>query len=167
MRAAVALACLAMTATACTDTVAGTASPASDVTPSSTNADVFAGLNACQLVEQLTSGQGFGPGENISRRNECDATKFDFATYGLALDPVQGLTEFAAANDSVVNLSINGRNAMQANIPTGGCAIAIQVTEHARAMVTVSMSRYSQEAEACPNAKTFAEKVEPLLPKAQ
>ncbi|NYI88333.1 hypothetical protein HNR02_001656 [Amycolatopsis endophytica] len=130
-------------------------------------ADVFAGLNACQVVEQLTTGQGFGPGENISRRNECDATKDDFATYGLALDPVQGLTEFAAANDGEVSLSVNERNALQANIPTGGCAIAMEVGDHARAMVTVSMARYSQDSEACPNARAFAEKVEPLLPQSR
>ncbi|MDQ0378089.1 DUF3558 domain-containing protein [Amycolatopsis thermophila] len=118
-------------------------------------------------MEQLTADQGFGPGENISSRNECDVTKYDFATYGLALDPVQGLPEFAAANEGEVSLSVNGRDALQANIPTGGCAIAIAVTEHARAMVTVSMARYSQDSEACPNAKAFAEKVEPLLPKAR
>lgn len=160
-------ACVAVSLTACTSTVPGTASPASGTVPSSTAADVFANLNACQLLEQLTAGQGFGPGENISRRNECDALKPEFGTYGLALDPVQGLSEFATTNTAVANISINGRDAMQADIPTGGCAIAIEVTEHARAMVTVSMSRYSENAQACANAKAFAEKVEPLLPQAR
>ncbi|NIH77545.1 DUF3558 domain-containing protein [Amycolatopsis viridis] len=161
------LTCLAFTTASCTSTVSGTPSPAPSASSVPANSDVFAGLNACQIVEQITAGQGFGPGENISRRNECDVTKFDFGTYGLALDPVQGLTEFARANANVVTLTVNEREAMQANIPTGGCAIAVKVSEHARALVTVSMSRYSQNAEACSNAKSFAEKIEPLLPKGQ
>ncbi|NIH77543.1 DUF3558 family protein [Amycolatopsis viridis] len=158
--------CLAAAVSGCTSTVAGSASPATTrTTPTTpTAADVFAGLNACRVLEQLTAGQGFGPGENISRRNECDVLKPGFGSYGLALDPVQGLIEFAATNKTVVNTTINGRNAMQANIPTGGCAIAIEVGEHARAMVTVAMSRISEDPQSCPSARALAEKLEPLLP---
>ncbi|WP_027931623.1 DUF3558 domain-containing protein [Amycolatopsis thermoflava] len=158
-------ACLLLAAGACNSTVAGTASPA----PTSVNpgADVFAGLNACQVLERLTAGEGFGPGENISRRNECDVLKPEFGTYGLALDPVQGLDEFASSNSGVVTLTINGRDAMQANFGAAGCAVAVEVAEHARAMVTVSMARTSEGAQACPNAVTFAEELEPLLPKVQ
>ncbi|MDQ0378084.1 DUF3558 domain-containing protein [Amycolatopsis thermophila] len=64
-----------------------------------------------------------------------------------------------------MNISINGREAMQANTSTGGCAVAVEVTEHARALVVATMSDAGQDAQACPNARTFAERLEPMLPK--
>ncbi|MDQ0378085.1 DUF3558 domain-containing protein [Amycolatopsis thermophila] len=158
------IACIASLLTGCTSMVTGTASPAT-TTNATTEADAFAGLKACQLLEQLNAGQGFNPGENKTRRNECGALKPGFASYSLVLDPVQGLEEFAATNTGVVNTSINGRDAMQADIPTGGCAVAIKVAEHARAMALVTMVRASEDAQACPNARALAERVEPLLPK--
>ncbi|MDQ0378087.1 DUF3558 domain-containing protein [Amycolatopsis thermophila] len=166
MKAGSFVACLALVATACTSTVAGTASPA-PTTSTTKQADVFANLNACRLLDQLNAGQGFNPGENKSNRNQCIATKPEFATYGLVLDSVQGLTEFAVTNAGVVNTSINGRNAMQAGIPTGGCVVAMEVGEHASALVLVTMSDAGQDAQGCPNAESFAERVEPLLPKLQ
>ncbi|NIH84661.1 hypothetical protein [Amycolatopsis granulosa] len=54
------------------------------------------------------------------------------------MDPLQGLREYAAANDSVVETSVNGRDALQAPIRLGGCAVVIEVGEHARAMVQVT-----------------------------
>ena len=159
--------CLALAVTGCTSTVTGTATPATDSTPTATSTDVFVGLNACQLLDQLNSGQGFNPGENKSRRNQCIATKPEFATYGLILDSVQGLAEFANTNTNVADISVNGRKAMKAGIPTGGCAIAVEVTDHASALAMVTMSRASEDSQACPNAQAFAERVEPLLPRAQ
>ncbi|WP_020416563.1 DUF3558 family protein [Amycolatopsis sp. ATCC 39116] len=156
-------ACLLLAAGACTSTVVGTASPAP--TSATASADVFAGLNACQVLEQLTAGEGFGPGENISRRNECDVSKSGFGTYGLALDPVQGLREYRETNDAVTEVSVNGRNALQADIPTGGCAIAIEVGEHARALVQVALVTSPRDPQACVDAQALAEKLEPLLPK--
>lgn len=153
---------LVLTTAACTSTVAGTASPAP--TSATARADVFAGLNACQVLDQLTAGEGFNPGENKSRRNECGATKPEFGTYGLALDPVQGLREFAEFSDDEVETSVNGRAALQALMPLGGCAIVIEVSEHARAMVQVSLSS-NDDQQACVDAQAFAEKLEPLLPK--
>ncbi|MDQ0376351.1 DUF3558 domain-containing protein [Amycolatopsis thermophila] len=153
---------LALTTTACTSTVTGTASPAP--TSSQASSDVFAGLNACRVLEQLTTGQGFEPGENISRRNECDVTKPGVSTYGLALDPVQGLREFAATSAGVVETSVNGRAALQAPITLGGCAVVIEVGEHARAMLQVSLAS-NDDQQACVDAQALAEKLEPLLPK--
>ncbi|MDQ0376347.1 DUF3558 domain-containing protein [Amycolatopsis thermophila] len=167
VQAVAGFACLAVAATACTSRVAGTASPAPSAgpSPSATYADVFAGLNACQVLDQLTAGQGFNPGENKSRRNECGATKPDFGAYGLALDPVQGLREFAETTEGVVETSVNGRAALQAPIPLGGCAIVIEVGEHARAMVQVSLISGPRDPQACVDAQALAEKLEPLLPK--
>ncbi|OXM62235.1 MULTISPECIES: DUF3558 domain-containing protein [Amycolatopsis] len=155
--------CLALATTACTTTVVGTASPAPSA--SVANSDVFAGFNACQVLDQLVAGQGFNPGENKSRRNECGATKREFGTYGLALDPTQGLGEFAQTNDAVQSVSVNGRDAMQADIPTGGCAIAVEVGEHARAVVLATLITGPRDPQACVDAQALAEKLEPLLPK--
>ncbi|GHE93504.1 hypothetical protein GCM10017786_27840 [Amycolatopsis deserti] len=157
-------ACLALATAACTSTVTGTPSPAAGASPT-VHADVFAGLNACRVLEQLTAGQGFGPGENISRRNECDVSKSRFGTYGLALDPVQGLREYREANDAVTETSVNGRDALQAAIPTGGCSLAVEVGEHARAMVQVALISSPRDPQACVDAQALAEKLEPLLPK--
>ncbi|WP_208401527.1 DUF3558 domain-containing protein [Amycolatopsis viridis] len=160
------IACLALAATACTSTVAGTASPA-PASAGTANADVFAGLNACVVLDQLVQGEGFSPGENKSRRNECGATKPGVSTYGLALDPVQGLREFTETNDSVVRTSVNGRDALQAPIRLGGCAIVVEVGEHARAMVQVALATGPRDPQACVDAHALAEKLEPLLPKPQ
>jgi len=163
-RGAGALACLAGILAGCTSTVSGTATPAPTSEPARSE-DVFAGLNACQVLDDLYAGEGFEPGENKSRRNECGVLKPGFGSYGLALDPAQGLAEFAATNEGVVDTTVNGRPAMLANFFGGGCAVAMEVTEHARALVTVNMSRARDDAQACPNAQSLAERVEPLLPK--
>ncbi|MFD4251797.1 DUF3558 domain-containing protein [Amycolatopsis thermoflava] len=158
-----AAACLALSTAGCTSTVSGTPSPAPS-TSTAPSADVFAGLNACQILDQLNAGQGFNPGENKSARNQCVALKPDFASYALALDSAQGLAEFATTNTGVETISINGRDAMQAVTSTAGCAVAIGVGEHARALVVVTMVRASEDAQRCPNARALAERVEPLLP---
>ncbi|NIH81626.1 DUF3558 family protein [Amycolatopsis viridis] len=164
VREAVALTAIVFAAAACTATVAGTASPAPE-TSSQQRPDVFAGLNACRVLDQLNAGQGYQPGENKTRRNECDATKPGVKGNALALDPVQGLDEFAARNKGVVDLTINGRRAMQADIPTGGCAIAVEVGEHARALVLMTLATGPDDPQACVDAKALAERLEPLLPK--
>ncbi|GAB3576130.1 hypothetical protein GCM10027445_39710 [Amycolatopsis endophytica] len=164
-QALAAVAGVVLALSACTSTVAGTASPAPGASSDPTTSDVFAGLDACRILDQLNAGQGFNPGENKSARNQCVALKSGFASYALALDPVQGLSEFAATNTDPLAISINGRDAMQANTPSGGCAIAIGVGEHARALVVATMVRFEENAQACPNAKAFAERVEPLLPR--
>ncbi|GHF09657.1 hypothetical protein GCM10017786_49000 [Amycolatopsis deserti] len=155
---------MALAAAACTNTVNGLEAPASSV-PTTRSTDVFNGLDACQLLDQLNTGQGFNHGENKSARNQCVALKSGFATYALALDSVQGLSEFATTNTGVVETSINGRDAMQANTSASGCAIAIGVGEHARALVIATMVRFEDNQQACPNARSLAERVEPLLPK--
>src|SRR5690242_11373883 len=73
---AVVLATVAALALAgCSNTTPGTASPSTGASGTSTtstaNANVFSALNACQVLDHLLTGQGFDPGENISRRNEC------------------------------------------------------------------------------------------------
>ncbi|NIH86170.1 DUF3558 family protein [Amycolatopsis granulosa] len=167
IRTVAGIACvLGTVVTACTSTVSGSPSPAPVVPPISRpgSSDVFAGLDACRLLDQLNAGQGFNPGENKSRRNQCTASKLDFATYSIALDATQGLREFAATNTGVREISVHARKAMEADISTGGCAVAVEVADRALALVLVTMARGSEDAQGCPNARSFAEKLEPLLP---
>ncbi len=119
---------------------------------------------ACQVLDQLNSGQGFNPGDNISRRNECTATKPGLGSNGLALDPVQGLAAFKQVNPESIDITVNGRKALQEQNPLG-CTIAFEVSEHARVLAQMAMSQPERNAEACPLAHDLAERVEALLPK--
>nr|WP_208407125.1 DUF3558 domain-containing protein [Amycolatopsis granulosa] len=159
---------MAVAVAGCTSSVAGAPAPApatSPAGPTEKNQDVFGGLSACQVLDQLNAGQGFRPGENISRRNECTATKSGFGGIGLALDPAQGLPEFRASDPSATEMSINGRRVLQAHTLAGTCSVAIEVGQHSRAMVTVTMASSHDDAQACSNAQNWAERLEPLLPK--
>ena len=80
---------------------------------------------------------------------------------------LERLREYRETNDAVTEVSVNGRNALQADIPTGGCAIAIEVGEHARALVQVALVTSPRDPQACVDAQALAEKLEPLLPKVQ
>ncbi|NIH81629.1 DUF3558 domain-containing protein [Amycolatopsis viridis] len=163
VRQAVAVNAIVFATAACTATVAGTPLPASGASATPT-ANLFATLNACQVLDRLNAGQGYAPGENKTRRNECTATKPGAATDSLALDPVQGLNEFAQRNAAAVQTSINGRPAMQADMPLGGCAVAVEVGEHARALVLMTLATGPDDPQACVDAKALAERLEPLLP---
>lgn len=154
----------AVAVTGCSSTTPGNPLPSTSTT-STASANVFGSLNACQVLDQLLAGQGFDPGANISRRNECDASKLDFGTYGIALDPGQGLSEYATDNPGAATKSINGRNALQAKPSAALCEFALQVGQHARALATATMAKSTDNAQACPSAKLLAEKLEPLLPK--
>ncbi|MFD2419013.1 DUF3558 family protein [Amycolatopsis pigmentata] len=170
-RVAVLATVAALGLTGCSSTTPGTAFPSTGATSTGTtttgNANVFSALNACQVLDQLLTGQGFDPGENISRRNECDASKLNFGTYSIALDPARGLSEYRTENSGAMTTTINGRNALQAKPSAAMCEFALEVGQHARALATATMAESTANAQACPSAKQLAEKLEPLLPKDQ
>nr|WP_243869635.1 DUF3558 domain-containing protein [Amycolatopsis granulosa] len=150
----------------CTATVPGTASPAASSTPASANnGDPFSGMVACQVLDQLNAGQGYNPGDNISHRNECTATKPGLGSNGIALDPLQGLAEFKEVNPEATATTVNSRRALEVFHKVGGCAIAFEVGEHARVLINVAMAMPERNAEACPLAHDLASRAEPLLPK--
>ncbi|TVT31543.1 DUF3558 domain-containing protein [Amycolatopsis rhizosphaerae] len=168
--------CVAVVLVGCSSTTSGTPMPLTSIAgpstsgpdTSSTSANVLANLNACQVLDQVLAGQGFNPGENKSRRNECGALKPGYGDFDLSLDPVQGLAEFTRTDLDAIKIDINGRNAMQATEELGGgCSVAMEVSAHARAVVGVTMSSPSQDSLACSNARQLAQRVEPLLPKGQ
>lgn len=126
---------------------------------------MFAGLNACELLDRLNEGQGFRPGRNISKRNECTATKMEYGANGLALDPAQGLQEFQAENPGATETTVNGRKALQAKGTSGACSTAIEIGPQARVLADVVMASAHDDDKACPESQALAERVEPLLPK--
>ncbi|MEV5297080.1 DUF3558 domain-containing protein [Amycolatopsis methanolica] len=126
---------------------------------------MFADMNACQILDQLNAGQGFERGRNISKRNECTASKYEYGANGLALDPVQGLAEFRQTDPGASEITINGRKALEVFGEIGGCAIAVEVGPHARALINVNMASPRNNPQACPDARSLAERVEPLLPR--
>ncbi len=147
--------------------VPGSASPADAVPSTTTSANVFGTMNACQVLDQLLAGQGFDPGQNKSARNQCTASKLEFGTYGLTFDQSQNLADFAASNPGATQTAVNGRNAMQALPTPGMCVYALEVGQNARATAGVNMAYPKDNAKACPNAKQLAERLEALLPKDQ
>lgn len=159
----------AVAVTGCSSTTDGNPSPSTDSaapsTTSTADGNVFGTLNACRVLDQLLAGQGFDPGDNESTRNECDASKLDFGTYSVALDPTQGLADFAASNPGATQTTINGRNAMQAQPTPTMCVYALEVGQKARALAMATMAYTTDDAQACPNAQQLAERLEPLLPK--
>ncbi|NIH81925.1 DUF3558 domain-containing protein [Amycolatopsis viridis] len=125
--------------------------------------DPFGGMVACQVLDQLNASQGFNPGDNISHRNECTATKPGLGSNGLALDPVQGLAEFRRTDPQAIDTNVSGRRALQVQNPLD-CTIAFEVSEHARVLAQMAMSMPERNAEACPLAHDLAVRVEALLP---
>lgn len=97
--------------------------------------------------------------------DEGSASKYEYGANGLALDPVQGLAEFRQTDPGATEMSINGRNAPEAFGEIGGCAIAVEVGPHMRAVINVNMASPRNNPQACPDARELAERVEPLLPK--
>lgn len=155
-----------LTLAACSTTTMGHASPSTaSATTSTTPANPFGTMQACQILDQLLAGQGFEPGSNKSARNQCIASKLYFGTYAVVLDPEQGLDEFSTQNPGAVSTQINGRNAMRDEPVPGMCAFALEVSRSARALVVATMPDPKDRAQACPNAKQLAERLEPLLPK--
>lgn len=135
------------------------------ITPTTTSAPgsrgVFSGMNACTALDSLVAGKAFEPGENKTSRNECHAAGKDMAV-GLALDPGQGLRAFNENEPNSTSTNINGRKALRASTDHGECDIAIEVGPSERAVVFVTL--YDPDADACPAARQYAEKLEPELP---
>ncbi|GAB3584892.1 hypothetical protein GCM10027445_61670 [Amycolatopsis endophytica] len=147
----------------CASTVNGSPSPDPQAAAPSGSADLGA-LDACTILNQLLTGQGFDPGERKTVRNECVATKIDSGARGIALDPAQGLAEYPAQVPGAVPVEVNGRKALQ-GAPTGdsSCEVALAVGENARALVTAVISG-TAHAQVCAAAQELAADLEPLLP---
>ncbi|WP_216215575.1 DUF3558 domain-containing protein [Amycolatopsis aidingensis] len=134
--------------------------------PSAEALHIFDTMNACTMLDDILSGQGFKPGENKTARNECHASKTQYGAVAIALDPVQGMAEFRKTDPSAVETQINGRPALRSYRPADACDIAMKVAENARAIIGTTITQgYGRDA--CAEAKKYAKQLEPMLPKVQ
>jgi hypothetical protein len=117
------------------------------------------------LLDALVDGQGFDRGENKTARNECVTGKEQYGAVSVALDPTQGLSEFKQRHPQANRILINGRDAMEFSESTGTCIVAVAVGNSQSARInTVSVDT---EADFCPEARKYAEELEPKLPDVQ
>jgi hypothetical protein len=163
------LACLASVGvTACTVDEPGSAlpspettSPTSSTTSSSTTSP-FIQMDACDVLDKLLKGQGFPKGENKTTRNECVTTKQEYGAVSLVLTANQGLSEFKRKNPKAIDISVNGRQSARLVDYPGTCMIAMKVGQNASVRVdTISVDT---DVDFCPEAKRYAEALEPSLP---
>ncbi|WP_216215576.1 DUF3558 domain-containing protein [Amycolatopsis aidingensis] len=142
--------------------------PTNNATSAPTNqpGDALASMDACTVLEELLAGQGFGPLESKTARNECGATKIRYGGVGLALAPTQNLAEFAATTPGATSFQINGRDAMEGEGQAGSCLVAMAVGEKARVMTSMNAVG-SSGIDECAEARKYAKQLEPMLPKVQ
>jgi hypothetical protein len=126
-------------------------------------------LKACDVLDEALEGQGFKPAvaEKAGGDNGCDTNKSQFGTVGLALQPDLGIDDLNADPSKQYTGKINGRPSIQIRDgvgSSGNCAIAIEVTENSRALLSSVLSSGTTD-EACAFVTEVAKKVEPQLPK--
>lgn len=82
---------------------------------------------------------------------------------GLDLSDELGLQDLRTSNYDVTDLTVKGRKAKQLEDSSGGCQVAVGVTNHSRILFTVTLNSGSAD-KACSIAKTLAEDAAPKLP---
>lgn len=166
-----ALATAAMVLPACTEESAGTpaSAPAGHQGPSATPANVFAGLEACDLLRPITNAQGFEPPqpEDYESENGCGAEKPRYGGVSLYLVDKAGIADVkpTTRGGHLTDTQIGGRDARQlaGDGDEGACYIAISVTNTARATVGEVIGGTTQQA--CQDTRAIAEQVAPKLPR--
>jgi hypothetical protein len=160
----------AVTLTGCSTDEPGNALPATTGTSPSRAAagesaeQVFSGLVACDLLDELLSGKGYNPGENKSTRNECTTVKSGFGAYSITLTPNQGLEQLRNNYPDAEDIEIQGRPALRA-VKDEICTVSMKVSKDARA--TVYASYIVSKKSPCPMAEELAKELEPKLPDVQ
>ncbi|UJW28688.1 hypothetical protein L3Q67_25840 [Saccharothrix sp. AJ9571] len=141
-----------------------TAAATSNVTPPASLRD----LNACSILDNALEGKDFPRAEDsdIGSNNGCRSNKMGNST-ALDLDDQQGVDDVRAAPARIHDGSINGRRILQVkeNGGTEGmCQIMLEVSTESRAMVTVTFGSRGDTDQACAEALSTAEAIEPQLP---
>lgn len=158
----------------CTTENRGSPTPSSQA-PSSDNGkssepskDVFADLKACDLLEPITSAQGFDPTEveTYQSDNGCGTSKARYGSVSAYLVPNAGIADLKVDGGTKSPTTIDGRDAVElkGNAGKGSCMIGISVTATSRATVSIAMSS-SENDEACAAVRPMAEQIAPKLPR--
>ncbi len=166
---------LTLVVSACDSKVGGTpqaadtpSSSTSSAAPTGTSSsDPFAGLNPCDVVDQVMAGEGFpaaAPG-TVDRERSCASNKPGDATIGVALQDNAGYDQSIPNPSRTSRGHVGQRNAIIEREPIGAagqCVITMEVKPNSRALV--SLSGNSTTDQACERVTAIAVKVEKLLP---
>ncbi|HEY0689598.1 MAG TPA: hypothetical protein VGD71_11185, partial [Kribbella sp.] len=131
------------TISSCTDRSGGVASPATSVstgttaTSGSTPVNPFKDIQACLVLDNALSGQGFTQAvrDSAGGDNGCKSTKAGYGALSLALQPGLGINDLNAEKTKQHGGDVNRRPAIEVREglgTTGGCAIAVEVTQNSR-----------------------------------
>lgn len=147
---------------------APTSAPVSSAGADTDPAQKFGDLDSCVLLDKALAGQGFSAGEadNVGSANGCSASKVGSAT-SLNLDDKQGVDDLKVDPAKAHAGKINGRRIRQVQEIDGSeatCLVLLEVAATARAMVSVTLGTQGGTEQACQDAFSLAEAVEPQLP---
>lgn len=158
----------------CTAEKQGTPAPSSralsgtDQKSTDPTKDVFANLKACDLLEPITTSQGFDQAEvkTYQSDNGCGASKPRYGSVSVYLVPNAGIADLKVDGGTKSSTTIDGREAVElkGNAGKGSCMIGISVTETSRATVSIGLSNSGTNDEACAAVKSMAEQIAPKLP---
>ncbi|SNR68764.1 Protein of unknown function [Haloechinothrix alba] len=131
-------------------------------------AEVFAGVESCDLLDDVLRGEDFPPGEESTAggENACQSSKSEFAAVGLNLQSDYAYDELSYAPEKIFPGDVNDRPANQVREAIGAegsCDVSLHVEPNSRAIVSVSL-RESDTDEACAFVEELAERLEPMLP---
>lgn len=148
-------------------------------------ADVFAGLDECEVLDAALDGEGFEPGkldEEFKSITFCNATKLgdepctadscEYDRMGVA-DVGMGfqshaLDELEVDKSKTHKGDVNGRDALLIKNPSGtregACMVLIDVGESDYALTLVTLENRNTN-EACDLVEQVAKRVEPQLPR--
>ncbi|UJW32818.1 DUF3558 family protein [Saccharothrix sp. AJ9571] len=172
----IAVAALTVLSAGCTPNEEGRPQPVRtlDASPSSVSPGGspagFGDLKSCDLLDKALEGQGYPASEadNVGSSNGCSTNKFGSAM-SLNLDDKQGVDDLAADPSKAYDGKINGRRIRQVKEIDGSeatCLVLLEVSAKARAMVSVTLGTQGSTNQACDDAFSVAQAVEPQLPKA-
>ncbi|MBN6037194.1 DUF3558 family protein [Amycolatopsis sp. 195334CR] len=161
---------------ACTPTETGNATPTANQDPPSGaptpsgEADVFADVEECQILDKALVNEGFPPARKETAGGErgCITDKPRYGTVGIVLDDQQGIDDVKSDPSKLFGGDVNGRRSLldKESLPStsGDCTVYLEVAAKARVMVNTALSRGTTD-EACEFISRVSVAVEPQLPK--
>ncbi|WP_414936169.1 DUF3558 family protein [Amycolatopsis sp. cmx-11-51] len=143
-------------------------SGASSTSKSTTPADVFGDLKACDLLEPTTSAKGFDPPvvETYESDNGCATRKQGFGSVSIYLVAEAGIEQLSAGQGTKVPTKVGEREAVEIPGDAGkqACTVAIAATANSRMTASTSLNK-GTNAEACALSREIATAAEPKLPR--